>query len=242
MKRLTTVALLIAILVLPAAALTGAEILDKVEAVLTGFDDMTATYKITVTDSDGTNESSEMKMWALGDEKRMVKYTSPASVKGIGFLVLSEDEMYFYSPSRSDVRRIAGHALEEGFHNTDFSYDDMSGYNYSDDYTAKLLGEDDGKYKIKLTPKSGADTAYTKLIMWVDPDTWVFTRVDFYEASGCVKRLTTGSVKVRNGYMTIGALLMKDLETGHKSKLSITSIDYDTDLSTSFFSQRQLKR
>jgi outer membrane lipoprotein-sorting protein len=243
MRRLTTITLILFIAACTTTqALTAQEILDNVGDTLTAAGDMTAVYKITVTDPDGTSQTSTIKIWTLGDEKRMIKYTSPSSVKGIGFLVLGEDEMYFYSPSRADVRRIAGHARNEGFHNTDFSYADLASYDYAADYTAELTQTTDEQYKLKLTPKSGADTGYAELYMWVDRETWAFDRIDFYDSSGLLKRLTTGSVSVRDGYTTIGAMLMVDKHTEHKTKIVISDVEYDTGLDSSFFSQRELKR
>lgn len=243
MRRLTSITLILALgACAPALAITAQGILDKISDTLTGANDMTAVYKITVTDADGSSQTSTIKIWTLGDEKRMIKYTSPSSVKGIGFLVLGEDEMYFYSPSRADVRRIAGHARNEGFHNTDFSYADMASYDYSADYTAELVETTDAQYKLKLVPKSSADTGYSSLYMWVDRDTWVFDRIDFYDSSGLLKRMTSGSVSVRDGYTTLGALLMVNQENGHKTQITISSVEYDTGLESSFFSQRELKK
>ncbi len=227
---------------MPALALTAQGILDEVGDTLTGSDDMTAVYKITVTNADGTSQSSTIKIWTLGDDKRMIKYTAPSSVKGIGFLVLGENEMYFYSPSRADIRRIAGHARSEDFHNTDFSYSDLASYDYSSDYKPELVETSETQYKLKLTPKSGASTDYLKLYMWVNRETWAFDRIDFYDSSGLFKRLTTGSVSVQDGYMTIGAMLMVNKRTGHKTLITISSVEYDSGLTSSFFSQRELKR
>lgn len=234
--------LLLLLTVVPALAISGGEIIEKVENTLTGANDMTAVYQIVVTDSGGTSQSSTLKIWTRGDNQRMIKYTAPSTVKGIGFLVLSDNEMYFYSPSRADVRRIAGHARYENFHNTDFSYQDLANYNYTEDYTAELVETTDEQYVLELTPSAGSDTDYTMLKMWVDRDDWVFDRVDFYTSAGLIKRLTTGGVEVRDGYTTVGALLMKDLETDHKTTIGIVDIEYDTGLDSSFFSQRELQR
>jgi len=239
MRKLLTILLLA---IVPVLALSGEQVIDKVEDVLTAASDMTAVYTITVTDSGGTSQTSTLKIWTRGDEQRMIKYTAPSSVAGIGFLVISSDEMYFYSPSRADVRRIAGHARYENFHNTDFTYQDMGNYSYSEDYDVELIDTVDGQYILELTPNAGADTDYTKLKMWVDTDTNVFRRVDFYTSAGLAKRMTTGGIAVRDGYTSIGALLMTDLNTGHKTTISISSIDYDSGLSSSFFSQRELQR
>lgn len=240
MRRATTILLLLA--TLPVWAMTAQQILQRVEDTLTAPKDMSAVYQITVTDASGTSQTSTLNIWTLGTQRRMIKYTAPSTVKGIGFLVLSENEMYFYSPSRADVRRIAGHARYENFHNTDFSYQDLANYNYTDDYTAKLVETTDDSYVLELTPKSGSSTTYTKLKMWVNRSNWVFSRIDFYTSAGLTKRLTTGSVAVRNGYTSIGALLMRNLSTGNRTAISIVSVNYDSGLSSSFFSQRELQR
>jgi outer membrane lipoprotein-sorting protein len=242
MRFLATALTLVIFAGAPAQAITAQGILDKISDTLTGARDMTAVYKITVTDADGSSQSSTINIWTLGDEKRMIKYASPSSVKGIGFLVLGEDEMYFYSPSRADVRRIAGHARNEGFHDTDFSYADLASYDYSADYTAELVETSDTQYKLKLTPKSGADTGYASLVMWVNRNNWVFDRIDFYDDSGLAKRMTTGSVSVRDGYTTLGALLMVNQRNDHRTQITISSVEYDTGLESSFFSQRELKK
>ncbi|MCX7020765.1 MAG: outer membrane lipoprotein-sorting protein [bacterium] len=106
----------------------------------------------------------------------------------------------------------------------------------------QLCGPGQLLHKLKLVPKSGADTGYSSLYMWVNRDTWVFDRIDFYDSTGLVKRMTSGSVEVRDGYTTLGALLMVNQKTGHKTRITISSVEYDTGLESSFFSQRELKK
>ncbi|MCK5329685.1 MAG: hypothetical protein KAR36_13870, partial [Candidatus Latescibacteria bacterium] len=62
--------------------LTGDQILKKVEDTLTGPEDRDATLKMTLVDKDGNEKLRELKIFQKGDETRLIRFLSPADVKG----------------------------------------------------------------------------------------------------------------------------------------------------------------
>ena len=100
-------------------------ILKQMDNVLFSAKDVTAKNKIILIDKAGKQEVREATLQQKGNDKRMLRFTSPASQAGIAFLSLPGDIMYLYLPAFGKERRISTSAKNQNFAGTDFSYDDM---------------------------------------------------------------------------------------------------------------------
>lgn len=246
MKRITRLwlaAWLLLVLVYPAAAQNGQAVLSRVDSVLTAFSDMTAEQQMTLVENDGSQKVRKVKMYQKGLELRMVRFLSPAEVRGVGFLRLASDRLYLYLPAFRKVRRVASSIKNENFMGTDFTYEDMSQNTYGDDYRAAGLEETTDRYRLELVPKAGADVSYARLVLAADKRSYVLREVQFYNPEDeRVKVLTVGQIDQVDGYWMGRRMEMKDLTENHRTVLKLSNIAFDEGLSDDFFSERNLKR
>jgi outer membrane lipoprotein-sorting protein len=236
-----------------AKELSGREILDKANE-LNEADSRSAGMTMLLVDKDGETSSRQISFWSKGDDKRLIKFLSPADVKGVGFLVLNADsddeKMYLYLPAFKKVRRIAGSAKSGSFMGSDFSYDEISVTGYDQDFEAKRLDDEDGRYKLELTKKDKSDAEYDRLIMWVSKEVFVPTRIEMYKEkkrSGKTylelrKIMSSGQIKQVGKYWMPHAITMEDVKKNHKTVLELSRVKVDDDVPENYFTTRYLQR
>ena len=168
----------------------------------------------------------------------MIKFLSPADVKGLAFLDLPDDIMYLYLPAFKKTRRIASHVKNTNFAGTDFTYDDMASVNFADDYVPESLGSrkekgmtvitgEKGKewiekefdnYVLELTPKKGVKKDYSKLIMTVRKDNFYPVEIEFYAKDGKLRKVARSrKLEKEEGYWVAKEVEMSDLKKEHKT-------------------------
>lgn len=233
--------------------LTGQEILDKADE-MTEADSRAANMKMILIDKDGDTSTRQVRFWSKGDDKRLIKFLSPADVKGVGFLVLNagkkDEMMYLYLPAFKKVRRIAGSAKSGSFMGSDFSYDEISATGYVDDYDPQRLKDEHGQYKLKLTKKEKSDVEYDELIMWLSKEVFVPTRVEMYKKkkrSGksyleLSKVMTAKKITAVGKYWMPYSITMEDVKKKHKTVLELSNVKVDEDVPDSYFTKRYLQR
>ena len=225
-----------------ATAQTGKEILAKVDSVMNAPKDMTAIEKMTLTDSDGSQKDRDTKIYQKGSEWRLVRFLKPADVRGVGFLRLAPDRLYLYLPAFRKVRRIASSVKNENFMGTDFTYEDMSQSSYGNDYTSKLIKEENNQFVLELKPKPNADVSYEKLILFVDQQNYVYRKIEYYKNGKQVKVLTIDNIEKIDNYWFGKKMEMRNLKNDHRTTLTLTDIKFDQGLSDKVFTERNLKR
>ena len=228
---------------LPVWAMTGDEVLKKAEDVMMAPEDREADLAMTLTDKDGKTKERTLKIYQKGDEKRLIRFLSPADVKGVGFLVLTDDEMYLYMPAFKKVRRIASHVKNEEFMGTDFTYDDMASSTYTEDYSAEIAKEDDTFYVLECTPRPDSDVDYFKVKMWISKKTFLPEKVEFFQKEmKLLKVMRNTEIEQIDGYWTPKHIEMENVQDNHKTTMEIKGLKHDQGIKDEFFSQRELKR
>jgi outer membrane lipoprotein-sorting protein len=214
----------------------------KVDEVKIPGKDSTGVAKMVLVSSDGKEEARRMKIYRLGD-KKIYFFLYPPGVEGVAFLSLSDDQMYLYLPAFKKVRRIASSAKNENFMGTDMSYEDMAEGSYLDKYTPKIISEKENEVILEMTKKADADTSYSKIVLTVDKKTWVRTAIEMFDKNGrLVKKMHAPEVKIIDGYPTTIVVEMTDVQSGHKTKMVMEEVKYDTGLDDDLFSQRRITR
>jgi len=228
---------------LPVLALDGDQILQKVEDAMDAAKTRTAHVKLTLKDKSGATKTREMKILQKGKDKRLFAFISPADVKGVAFLVLSDDETYLYTPEFDKIRRIASSAKNEDFMGTDFSYSDLSKGDYPKKYSGKLVKEDANVYHIECTPKPGSESDYGKVEMEVDKVSFMPVKVVMFDKSKKLhKVLTSGKIEKIDGYWTTKKMTMEDKKKNHSTEMEMIELKHDADVPDSSFSKRNLKK
>jgi len=228
--------------------LTAGEIMDKMDETSPEFSTQKTISEMILIDNDGNEEIRDMIMFSqkVEDDKTntLVRFLSPKSVKGVTLLNINDGEkIYLYMPAYNKPRRIAGSSKSDEFMGTGLSYEDMS-MDYQDkDYEKRLLEETDNEFRIEVIP-SEEDTSYKKIILTVDKAKFYAKKVEFYETSNkLIKTLTINKIKIDDkDKITPMEIEFTDIEEEDKTKIVIKEIEYDVELSSSFFSIRTLKK
>jgi hypothetical protein len=246
---------LVAVLIgLPAAsfALTGTEIMTKVHDRENGKSSIIESTMILINDKGQTKERAVRAVRKeYGDlSKSMIRFLSPADVKGTGFLIWENadrnDDQFLYLPAlKQDPRRIASSEKGSRFMGTEFSYEDLESRKVDKD-DHKLLKEDklDGKqvYVVESIPKTGSDSQYKKFISWVRPDIWLPVKIEFYDRNGVLlKVLTVKKIEQVQGLWTTMDSIMENIQDKKKTQLILNKVQYNADIPDEYFTERYLK-
>jgi len=234
-------------------ALTGTEIMTKVHDRENGKSSIVESTMILINDKGQTKQRVVRAVRKeYGDlSKSMIRFLSPADVKGTGFLIWEnadrDDDQFLYLPAlKQDPRRIASSEKSSRFMGTEFTYEDLENRKVDKD-DHKLLREEklDGKqvYVVESIPKKGSDSQYKKLVSWVRPDIWIPVKIEFYDNRGVLlKVLTVKKFEQIQGIWTTMDSVMDNVQDKKKTQLTLGKVQYNTDIPDEYFTERYLKR
>ncbi|MDT8273961.1 MAG: outer membrane lipoprotein-sorting protein [Desulfomonilia bacterium] len=227
-------------------AMDGNAVLDKVDEVLSASATSVSSATMTLVDKGGQARERSMVVWTKHfkdkDDWSLLKFTSPAELRNLGFLSLADDQMYLYLPAFDRVRRIASTARKESFAGSDLSNDDLSTGKYTHHYDARITQETETVYVLDLDRKAGSDRIYERVRAWVDKERFTVSKMELYEDTDKLWKTSEMVHEQIQGYWTPVQITMKDVTKDHTTIMKITEIVYDTDLDDSVFSTRYLKR
>jgi len=216
-------------------------ILKKMDDVMYSPKDMTGKTKIILIDKAGKQKTREANIIQKGNDKRIFRFTAPASQAGIAVLSLPNDVMYLYMPAFGKERRISSSVKNQNFAGTDFSYDDMESKPYSEKYTPKLIKTEEDVYILELTPKS-PKSAYSRLIVKVHKTNYYPTYMDYYDKGKKKTKEAFYQFEKIGKYWNAKEVEMTDLRKNHKTKMLMSDVKYDTGLTDDEFTVRKLKQ
>jgi len=201
---------------------------------------MTGKNKIVLIDKNGKQEIREATIQQKGTDKRIFRFTAPASQSGIAVLSLPDNVMYLYLPAFGKERRISTSVKSQNFAGTDFSYDDMEAKPYSDKYTPKLLKTEGNVFVLELTPKGQSD--YSKLIVNINKTNYYPESMEYYDKGNTKIKDAKYTFKKIGNYWNAQEIEMSDLKKNHKTKMQMSDVKYDTGLTDDDFTVRKLKQ
>jgi len=217
------------------------EILKKMDDVMYSPKDMSANTKIILIDKNGKEKTREATMIQKGNDKRLFRFTAPASQEGISTLSLPNDVMYLYLPSFGKERRISSSVKSQKFAGTDFSYDDMEAKPYAEKYTPILLKTESDVYVLELKPKS-PKSQYSKIIVNVNKTDYYPVYMGYYDKGGHLIKEATYQFEKIGKYWNAKEIKMTDLKKNHVTKMIMSDVKYDQGLSDDDFTVRKLKQ
>jgi outer membrane lipoprotein-sorting protein len=226
--------------IISANAQDATTILGKMDDVMYSPKDMTGKNTIILIDRNGKEEIREAIIQQKGNDKRMFRFTSPASQAGIAVLSLPNDVMYLYLPAFGRERRIASSAKNQNFAGTDFSYDDMESVPFSVKYTPKLLKNEANVFVLELTPKGRSD--YSKIVVHVNKTNYYPELMEYYDKGNTKVKEAKYTFKKIGNYWNAAEIEMSDLKKNHKTKMQMSDVKYDTGLTDDDFTVRKLKQ
>lgn len=219
MRRVAMGLMLLAFLSISASAQDVKEIIRKSQDVVK-VSSFEAISTLTITDSRGNQRIRRNTMASVslpdGTEKRIIKFLSPAEVKGTGILIFDypekSDDMWIYLPALRKTRRIVSQEKGKSFMGSEFSNANMTAPGL-DDFTYSILGEEnlDGSpcYKIESVPREASmedEYGYSRSVSWVDKNSYLVHQTLYYDFDGeLFKTITNKEFRMleegRNRYM-----------------------------------------
>jgi outer membrane lipoprotein-sorting protein len=231
-----------------AGQLTANEIIDKVRENQIEYENSKTQAEMILIDKDGKQETREIIMFEKEEEDdkitMLMRFLSPKSVEGVTLLSIENgDKIYLYMPAYQKPRRIAGSSKQENFMGTDFSYEDISMDYQSEDYEKELLEETEEQFVIAVLPDD-EDTSYNKFVLYVNKEQFYVEKVEFYDLDGkFTKTLEIKEVKIDDeGKFTPLRMELNNIIDKHQTQMNVQEIEYNLDLSSSFFSIRTLQK
>jgi len=214
------------------------EITKNMDRVLYAPKDMKGINRLILIDKNGKEETREAYLMQKGTDKRLMRFTSPASQAGIAVLALPDDVMYMYLPAFGKERRISASVKNQNFAGTDFSYDDMEPKPYADKYTTKLVKAEAGTYILELIPIGKSD--YSKIVATVNREHFYPEVMEYYDRGNTKVKVARYSFNKIGKYWSSSEIEMTDLKKNHITKMQMSDVQYDTGMSDDEFTVRKL--
>lgn len=241
MRSLLAALLGVLLLSLPTAAkaLSPAEVLAKADAIQEA-ETAHILMEQTITTTSGKTRTFEIESWAAGgNDKSVMRFISPAPSAGIGMLSLEGgDVMWAYFPDSDDLRKIASSARNGSMEGSDFSYEDMSGGSWEEDWTPTEMATEDlnGRSCHKLTATPIGNSSYTKMIAWVDTETFVTHQLHYIDKKDRhVKTLAMTGWKEISGTWTPTEMVMHNLKRGSQTSIRMVEVAYGVEVEDRLF-------
>lgn len=230
------------------------EVVDKVA-------DSRADVTMTLVSSSGARRErstqSSSKLTANGiDQKRLVRFLTPADVKGTATLLVehadADDDIWIYLPALHKVRRLVANNKKDSFVGTDFSYGDIIGHKAAS-WTHTLAGTEqvDGvdTYIVDSVPRSDdvrETSGYAKRRSWIRTDNFVAVKVLYWDtAEKPLKELHATDVRETDPAhhkWQAYRIVMSNTQTGHSTEIVWTKLEVGVGLSDDLFTERELEK
>jgi outer membrane lipoprotein-sorting protein len=233
-------ALIVTVSIISVHAQDANTILKNMDDVMYAPEDMIGKNTIVLIDRKGKKETREATIKQKGNDKRIMRFTSPASQAGIAVLALPNDVMYLYLPAYGKERRISSSVKNQNFAGTDFSYDDMEPKPYIDKYSPKVIKTEDNVFVLELKPKGRSD--YSKIIVNVNKTNYYPELMEYYDRGNTKIKVAKYMFKKTGKYWNATEIEMTNLKKNHKTIMKMSDVKYDTGLTDDEFTVRKLKQ
>ena len=217
-------------------------------------DTVSTRFKMVLTAKNGNVTERVMDQYskkdAKGNNRAVIVFQDPASVRGTRFLTLEnpgkDNDQWIYLPALGKVRRIAASEGSASFVGTDFSYDDISSVERKADLdNHKILREEKYKdkdcYVIESNPKD-SNYQYSRMVQWIDKSNSVIYRVELFDKKGTqVKLLEILELREVQGRLATVVTKMTTLAAGTSTSLNVANLKYDDPIPEGVFTTNFLE-
>ncbi len=250
--------LVLSLILLPAIAISGAELtgLQIIENVYnrdTGKDSK-GNLTMSLINSQGNERVRTIKQFIkdFGKvEKKIMFFMSPADVRNTSFVNWSyteegkDDDQWIYLPALKKIKRISSSSKSDYFMGSDFTYDDLGDRQPESD-THKLIREEkfNGEqcYVVESLPKD-EEYVYSRTVTWIIKDKWIGLKKEFYdEDEDLLKILSVKKFEKINGLWIILHSEMVNVQKKHTTKMELSDVKINTSIPDRQFTERMMKR
>ncbi|MGE3844374.1 MAG: outer membrane lipoprotein-sorting protein [Vicinamibacterales bacterium] len=207
---------------------------------------------LTVTEAGGRTSAKAWtyeRLGSHGTSKSVIRFTTPAEVKGVALLVLSHpdraSDQWMWTPAINRERRVATQDRRSRFFGTDFSFEDLEERDVAQ-YDYELLGEEGigGElcWRIAATPRDGKRSQYTRSVYWVRKSNYTYAQIENHDAKQLVRRLSYRQVENVDGIWTARLMEVEDVTRRSRTVLQLQSVRYNVPLASDAFTVQALRR
>ncbi|WP_119352612.1 outer membrane lipoprotein-sorting protein [Azohydromonas sediminis] len=186
---------------------------------------------------------------ANGETAYLLRFLGPEDIAGTGLLSIDKsdgaNDQWLYLPALDRVRRVAGDRKGGRFAGSELYFEDLQERRPTLD-RHRLLGREmlDGVAceVLESVPVDPANSVYRRRVSWVDPQTLLVLRVDYFERDPATpsKRWLLVDKKRIQGYWTVTDSRMIDLDSGRVTRLVVETAKYDRRLPARLFNPQAL--
>jgi outer membrane lipoprotein-sorting protein len=229
----------------PCFALTGEEILRKVDANIK-YNTIEYVGKMEIFLGDEKPRLKIMKVTAVGSKKAYVEFLNKEDIN-TKYLKLDK-KMWIHDGEEANTFLISGHMLKQGMMGSDISYEDaLESDSLYEKYNITIAGEekigDRGCYVINLEAKV-KEVSYEKRKMWIDKERFIQLKEEKYAKSGKFlkesKVLDVGRIGER--YFPVKSEIVDKLRENSRTVFTMSELKFDVPVSEKVFSLRYLER
>ena len=157
--------------------------------------------------------------------------------------------MWNWNPTISRLIKLPPSMMSQGWMGSDYTNDDiLRESSVVNDYDHEIVGEETVAerlcYKINMIAKEDAAVIWGSQIRWIDKKDFLFLKSELYDEDGYLIRTELGSeIKALDGRLIPSRIeLIPAEEEGQKTIIEIKEIQFNREISDSFFSQQNMKR
>ncbi len=221
----------------------GNAVLEKVDEQGNAFTDQSYSAQMEIWKGGSKKKTLEFVMNMKGLDKQFITFTAPGDVAGMKVLMNGQDNLWLYNSEFKKVRRIAAHTQKQGMFGSEFTAEDMVMAKLATLFDAEISGKSGSKTTLKLTPKEGVTTSYSRIDVVIDSTKGGVTKLSYYDGSNNLTRVQTrsGWKKVEGKPMPT-VITMENKKTGNKTVIKLSNVKVNQGLDEDTFSRRNLLR
>ncbi|TVR62308.1 MAG: outer membrane lipoprotein-sorting protein [Spirochaetaceae bacterium] len=181
--------------------------------------------------------------YARGLDDSLIEFVAPRSIAGLKVLDAGGAIRVFF-PSTGRVRNIGGSGRggSVGGVGGDFSYEDMGGAGFLEDYRDfRMVRETPDHYVISGVP-TAADSRYSRLVFHVDRKLYVPVVIEYYEGENKVKRLDASRIVETGGRNVATHLTMNNFADNSRTEIRLQDVEWDVPLHPDLFHPNRFYR
>jgi hypothetical protein len=191
------------------------------------------------------------KKFEGGRSKIMMRFALPADLRGAGLLMIEKEnrnDLIMYLPALQRVKRITKHMSSGSMFGTDFSYEEFERIQgISKDSPSERLEDDEvdgrGAYVLLSTPTPDQDSGYESIKTWIDKESCVALRTEFFEHGDRPRKIMTAPfehVMQLAGIHVPRQILMQDHRDETETTLLVEELEVGVEVSRKMFSEKEL--
>ncbi len=223
-------------------------ILKKVEQNLNTKDEV-AVVKMKVIENNGVSKEWELEIKRKSGKKHqmLVRLLSPSDMSGVAFLSVadgSREDQWLYMPSERKAHRVVGENKSQHFLDSEFNLEDFSPFNYAE-FENRVVKEERAPSAAMVVIESkvkSSDSRYSKILTWVDPNTYQVQKSEYYDRSGkLLKTMVYRHYEKHGSAWRARTIEVLNMQSKRSTILNVAALKVDAGLSDREFTRTALE-